>query len=213
MYVFIADIHIRPGNKEDVDRFVAWADHIRGKASAVYILGDLFDYWYTGLESRLLPVLEALSHPDIHILPGNRDFLLKNFRANSMNIIDKEEYRQRLFDKEVLIAHGHTLTDADLGFRILHRLGWPALRLLDRVLPVSAKDRCARLMVKSSSVIRPPHTQITEDIASIKQVDLVICGHLHRYQRLGGLIVLPAFFDTRQWMTWDDNGMVFHSWR
>ncbi len=188
------------------DRFASWLSRARQEAEAVYILGDLFDYWYTGLEDRYPSVMKALGSPKVHIMPGNRDFLLRDSRLQGIDVVHPEELVLTMGDKKVLIAHGHTLTEADAGFRLLHRYGWPLLRLIDARLPVNAKDRCARVLVKSSAVVRPSSATIRENIAAERGVDLVVCGHLHRRVEKDGLIVLGAFFDTGMWLVWDGSG-------
>lgn len=209
MHVFVSDIHIRPGRTEDSYRLISWLNAVQEKASHLYILGDLFDYWYTGMESRVADVLAALDCQWISILPGNRDFLMRKISGFSIDLIRDEEHQIELFSKKVLLAHGHTLTDDDRGFRALHRFGWPVLRVLDRCMPAGIKDNLARFLVKSSASIRPPHAAIREDIAEIRGVETVICGHLHKAFMSPGLIVLPAFFDTHQWLVWDNNGLRF----
>jgi UDP-2,3-diacylglucosamine pyrophosphatase LpxH len=212
VHAFIADIHLRPEAEKDISRFVSWLTDIKAEADAVYILGDLFDYWYTGLEERFREVLGALSSPGVHLLKGNRDFLLKNFLSPEIHIIPAEEFIIRINDTRVLIAHGHTLTQGDTGFRLLHRFGWPLIESLDRMLPLNFKDRLAQLLVDSSAAVRPSFASIREGIEAEKDVDLVICGHLHRYYTGPGLIVLPAFFDSGQWLAWDDSGPNLRSY-
>jgi len=209
VYVFVADIHLRPGVIDDAQRFVSWLRQTRKTASHIYILGDLFDYFYTGLEPRIQDILTALQSPQIHLLAGNRDFLLKNTGMNSINLIQEEEQIITLYGNKVLIAHGHTLTNADPGFKLLHRYGWPVLAHADKWLPIGFKDLCSRFLVKSSAAIRPPHTSIDMDIARKRGVQTVICGHLHRATMSQKLIVLPAFFDTGRWLVWDTHGPRF----
>jgi UDP-2,3-diacylglucosamine pyrophosphatase LpxH len=205
MYAFIADIHLRHESVEAVSRFISWLSFVKD-SHAVYILGDLFDYWYTGMENRFEEVLKALEHPNVHVLKGNRDFLLENLKNTKADIIGQEETIIRIGTTRILLAHGHTLTLADSGFRFLHRFGWPVLEHMDRLLPQRFKDRLANFLVSSSAVVRPSSSSIREGITQEKGVDTVICGHLHRYYTRPGLIVLPAFFDTRQWLSWDESG-------
>ncbi|MEN6447576.1 MAG: metallophosphoesterase [Syntrophaceae bacterium] len=206
MHAFVADVHLRPGDAGDASRFVSWLTGITNDTEAVYILGDLFDYWYTGIEDRFQDVLHALRSPKVHLMRGNRDFLLKNLSSPVIQVIPSEETIIHVGDTRVLLAHGHTLTRADIGFRLLHSCGWPALEHLDRVLPKRLKLRLARFLVSSSATIRPSRAVIREGVAAHAGVDTVICGHLHRSINRPGLIVLPAFFDTGGWLSWDASG-------
>jgi UDP-2,3-diacylglucosamine pyrophosphatase LpxH len=206
VHIFVVDIHLRPGLEKDAERFISWLSKALQDADGIYILGDLFDYWYTGLESGFQDVLEALRSPRIHLLPGNRDFLLNNSYLKGIDIIHAEETVITLYCSRILLAHGHTLTEADSGFKLLHRYGWPVLERFDRLLPLSLKERCARSLVKSSAVIRPSLLNIRGGIHIEKCVDKVICGHLHRHITEPGLIVLPAFYDSGAWLEWDESG-------
>ena len=128
-----------------------------------------------------------------------------------ISIVRPEELRVRIMDKTVLLAHGHTLPRADYGFKFLHRCGWPLIRLADRLIPPQTKDRLATHMVKTSAAIRPLDAVIPEDTAARKDVDLVICGHLHRKVCTDSLLVLPPFQDGGEYMVWDEGGMTFRS--
>jgi UDP-2,3-diacylglucosamine hydrolase len=206
VHAFVADLHLRPDAKDAADRFVSWLSHAKRGSEEIFILGDLFDYWYSGMEARFPEVMEALRSPGIHIMPGNRDFLLRNAHIQGVNVTEAEEMTIALGEKKILLAHGHTLTDADTGFRLLHRYGWPVLERIDRLLPAHVKGRLARAMVKSSAIVRPSTAVIRSGIAGMKGVDMVICGHLHRHVEQEGLIVLPAFFESGTWLEWDAAG-------
>jgi UDP-2,3-diacylglucosamine hydrolase len=206
VHIFVADIHLRPDSKEEAARFISWLSRRLQDADEIYILGDLFDYWYSGIETRFKDVLEALRSPKVHLLPGNRDFLLNNSRQKGIDIILVEETVITINGSRILLAHGHTLTEGDTGFKLLHRYGWPLLEHLDHLFPLSLKDRCACSLVKSSAVVRSSLSNIREGIHTEKGVDTVICGHLHRYITQPGLIVLPAFYDSGAWLEWDKSG-------
>jgi UDP-2,3-diacylglucosamine hydrolase len=204
--IFAADIHLRPDRADEAERFVSWLSQAKAWAESVYILGDLFDYWYTGIEPRFEAVLAALSSPRVRLLPGNRDFLLRNAELPGISVIRNEETVIAIGGQKVMLAHGHTLMEADRGFRLLHRYGWPVLELLDRALSPALKEGCARWLVRSSAAIRPSSGRIRKDIEREKGVDMVICGHLHRFLSQQGLIVLPAFAEKGGWLAWDDAG-------
>ena len=86
---------------DDALRFVSWLEQMKETASHIYILGDLFDYFYTGLEPQISDVLSALKSPRIHLVAGNRDFLLKNMGMNTINLIRSEEQIINLYDRDL----------------------------------------------------------------------------------------------------------------
>jgi UDP-2,3-diacylglucosamine hydrolase len=185
---------------------MSWIENTKQDVQSVYILGDLFDYWFSGLEESLQDVIGTLRDPRIHILPGNRDFLITSLQESGIHVMREEEVITSPSSERLLLAHGHTLTQGDCGFKVLHALGWPVLRFFDRRLPGTLKDDLARLLVASSAAVRPPYAVIDPDIAGRRRVDAVVCGHLHRKLVTKGLIVLPSFFDTGEWLLWDERG-------
>ena len=67
----------------DVSLFISWIQEVAGKAKALYILGDLFDYWVgdvvqSDMEKKVIEALAVLSKQGCELLiqRGNRDFLL-----------------------------------------------------------------------------------------------------------------------------------------
>jgi UDP-2,3-diacylglucosamine pyrophosphatase LpxH len=121
-------------------------------------------------------------------------------------LVSQEELKIRLYGKDYLLAHGHTLTVHDFGFNLLYGLGWPLLRFLDKHLKTESKSRISAMMVNASSAIRPLSSEIKPGICAQKGVDTIICGHLHRGIMREDLIVLPSFADQRAWLEIDDKG-------
>lgn len=209
MHAFLADVHMRPSCPPDRERFITCLEKVKENAERIYILGDLFEYWYGGLEDEVADVIAALAELRICIMSGNRDFLLSG-APSFPGLIKEEELRLELFGKHILISHGHMLTQGDWGFKCLHALGWPVLRRLDAWLKPETKRRLAEYMVRSSAVIRPPHGCISRCIARAKGVDMVICGHLHRGFLSRELIVVPAFVDHAVFLGMDERGAAFY---
>jgi UDP-2,3-diacylglucosamine pyrophosphatase LpxH len=208
MHIFVADLHLRPGNKADEELFIDWLDRFGATASKIFILGDLFEYWYSGIEPKVSNILDAIRLKGANILAGNRDFLMTS-SDKVPGFIRQEELKISLYGKDYLLAHGHSLTTHDLGFGILHSFGWPLLRFLDIHLKTESKDKIASMMIKASSAIRPLSSEIKPGICAQKGVDTVICGHLHRGIMREDLIVLPAFADQRAWLEIDERGRRF----
>jgi UDP-2,3-diacylglucosamine hydrolase len=208
MHIFVADLHLRPGNKDDEALFIDWLEMFGTEASRIYILGDLFEYWYSGIEPRVSNVLDAIRIKGVNVIAGNRDFLMTS-SDRVPGLIREEEVEIMLYGKRYLLAHGHSLTMHDLGFGLLHSLGWPLLRFLDRSLKAESKEKIAGAMIKASSAIRPLSSEIKPGICARKGVDTIICGHLHRGIMREDLIVLPAFADQRAWLEIDERGKRF----
>jgi len=207
MHIFIADIHLKPGNLKEEEAFIHWLSKYGSIAKKIYILGDLFDYWYTGIESKVKNVLKAVDKSNITIVHGNRDFLM---RPSTVPQLEKsEEIILTLYGRKCLAAHGQTLTSRDTGFKILHAAIWPVFKFLDHKLDAGLKETIARKLVRVSSSIRPLSSNIRPEICVEKGVDMVICGHLHRGIMRKDLIVLPPFATERAWLAYDENGPVF----
>jgi len=103
----ISDLHLAP----DMPRtFEAWAAHLRDTpASAVFILGDLFEVWigddarHAGFEARCADVLaEAASRITVAFMCGNRDFLVGGELLRDCGV-------RALPDPTVLVAFGERL--------------------------------------------------------------------------------------------------------
>jgi len=82
--IFLADAHLHPENHERAQSLFDFLTSQRAEADAIYILGDLFDYWVGARQCRRpawAQLLERLGEiatdgPAIGILGGNRDYLL-----------------------------------------------------------------------------------------------------------------------------------------
>jgi UDP-2,3-diacylglucosamine hydrolase len=104
---FISDLHLA----EDTPRtFEAWAGHLRRtRASAVIILGDLFEVWvgdddrHEGFAARCAEVLaEAATRIGVAFMAGNRDFLVGGELLRDCGVL-------ALPDPTVLLAFGERL--------------------------------------------------------------------------------------------------------
>jgi UDP-2,3-diacylglucosamine hydrolase len=130
--VFLSDAHL---GAEALDREAARAarlhaflDSLPGRASALYIVGDLFDFWFeyrTALPRRHFHTLAALSRlrdagVAITYLNGNHDFWLGSFLSESLGVrtvdgaVTVEAQGRRLW-----VHHGDGLIGGDLGYKLL----------------------------------------------------------------------------------------------
>src|SRR6185437_10263882 len=88
--LFISDLHLSGERPETSDQFFRFIDEEARRAGALYILGDLFEYWVgddelTGrdgdpLAAEVVRALRKLSDDGVKVslMHGNRDFLLNS---------------------------------------------------------------------------------------------------------------------------------------
>ncbi len=108
-----------------------WLDEIKEDALAIYLLGDIFDYWYEykyvvpkGF-TRLLGKLGELtdSGVEVHFFIGNHDLWLTDYLAKECGLIlHFKPYITTIHDKKFFLAHGDGLGDDSRSFRFLRRI-------------------------------------------------------------------------------------------
>src|ERR1700684_3075306 len=112
--LFISDLHLDESRPEIVDLFERFLAEEARTASALYILGDLFESWIgddddSALAGRVARALRTLSDSDvpIYFMRGNRDFVLgEDFaRKAGMTILDDPTI-VNLDGAPVLLMHG-----------------------------------------------------------------------------------------------------------
>lgn len=112
-------------------RLVSFLDKIKHEAAAVYLLGDIFDYWYEykyvvpkGF-TRLLGKISELTDMgiEVHFFIGNHDIWCKDYFVEECGmILHKRPMTVELYGKEFYLAHGDGLGDKSLGFRLMRAL-------------------------------------------------------------------------------------------
>jgi len=113
--LFVSDVHLEPSLPQRTRRFQEFLRREASTADALFILGDLIDFWVgPGQEERpafreLVQAFRRLADAGVRIaiLPGNRDFLL---RANALDAwgveVLADPTRLDLGGRKVLITHG-----------------------------------------------------------------------------------------------------------
>ncbi|MBR6048317.1 MAG: UDP-2,3-diacylglucosamine diphosphatase [Bacteroidaceae bacterium] len=129
---FISDAHLGswaiPHHRQQERRLVRFLDEIKNRASAVYLLGDMFDFWYEykmvvprGF-TRFLGKISELTDMgvEVHYFTGNHDIWCKDYLQEECGIIlHREPITVELADKVFYLAHGDGLGDPDWKFKII----------------------------------------------------------------------------------------------
>jgi len=129
---FASDLHLGMQPAEDSLRreklFVEWLLEIQRDASELWLLGDVFDYWFEYKKvvprgfTRLLGTLANLSDAgvEIHLIPGNHDIWIFDYLPNEINlIVHRKRIRKTISSHRFLLGHGDGLYPGDLGYRVL----------------------------------------------------------------------------------------------
>ncbi|HTP13793.1 MAG TPA: UDP-2,3-diacylglucosamine diphosphatase [Bacteroidota bacterium] len=132
---FFSDVHLGLGTKDDdrkrEQRVIRFLDMVKNDGRELFILGDLFDYWFEYKSVvpkgyfRLFSKLSELRYRGIQIsyLAGNHDFWLKTYLSDELGIrIFTDPFEQTIGGKKFYLHHGDGLLRKDTGYRILKRI-------------------------------------------------------------------------------------------
>jgi UDP-2,3-diacylglucosamine hydrolase len=112
-------------------KFVAWLDHIKEDAAAIFLLGDLFDFWFEYKTvvpkgfTRTLGKLAEISDSGIPIyfFVGNHDLWMRDYFKTELNIEVFHKPQDFTFNnKTFLIGHGDGLGPGDKGYKRMKKV-------------------------------------------------------------------------------------------
>lgn len=145
---FASDLHLGvPNYEESLKRekhFVRWLDEVRQDASEIFIVGDLFDFWFEYKHAvprgfvRVLGKLAELTDSGlpIHMFTGNHDMWIFDYLPKETGVTLYREPIEREWNKKrFLIGHGDGLGPGDHGYKFIKKafankfLQWSFARL------------------------------------------------------------------------------------
>lgn len=132
---FLSDAHLGSRaikhRRTQERKLVRFLDEIKDKASAIYLVGDMFDFWYEykyvvpkGF-TRFLGKLSELtdSGVEIHFFIGNHDIWCFDYLEEECGVkIHKTPMTTEINGKTFYIAHGDGLGDPDKMFQLLRKM-------------------------------------------------------------------------------------------
>ena len=195
---FIADLHLAEERPQASGRFFHFLETIAKGADALYILGDLFEYW-VGDDDLDAPIarqsaqkIKALteSGTPVYFMHGNRDFLLAQRYADScgMTLIDDPTVIS-LYGTPTLLTHGDTLCTDDRSYQRYRKLiRHPLIRRTLSALPLGLRHVMARSARSGSERAKTGKAYDIMDVNQAAVVDMfrqsgvmrMIHGHTHR---------------------------------
>ncbi|OMP32405.1 UDP-2,3-diacylglucosamine diphosphatase [Mangrovimonas sp. DI 80] len=132
---FASDNHLGAPTKEASrpreQKFVAWLDEIKQDAAAIFLIGDLFDFWFEYKTvvpkgfTRILGKLAEISDSGIPIyfFVGNHDLWMDGYFEEELNIPVYHEPQEFIFnDTTFFIGHGDGLGPGDKGYKRMKKV-------------------------------------------------------------------------------------------
>ena len=201
MYYFASDVHLGADGSDETRRrerrFVAWLDMAARDAEAIFLVGDIFDFWFEYVRVipkgfvRTLGKLAEIADRGVRIyfFTGNHDMWCYDYFERECGIkVFFSPQRMRLAGRNVLIAHGDNMNIDDKPLlRLMNTIfrsktargifSWAALRFGHWWSGKSRKTHAAETLTRDSLGFLIDYARRYE--AQHPDTDYIIFGHMH----------------------------------
>ena len=195
--LFISDLHLSDQRPDLSRAFLHFLDTHAAHAEALYILGDLFDFWLgddddADISHQVMLALQTLHSSGVKLffLQGNRDFLAGNgfAKRTGCTLLDEETIID-LNGTRTLLMHGDTLCTEDVNYLAFRRkVRNPITQFIFRLLPLSLRKKIFYKVKADSKASKQQKTAMIMDVTAQAVADVMqkhratrlIHGHTHR---------------------------------
>lgn len=235
--LFVSDVHLTPAEPETFLLFLEFLEKEVAGARALYLLGDLFDFWVGPRQAarpgwgEIFARTRALreSGTEVYFQRGNRDFALDGAFATAQGLrVLADIAETTLGDRRVLLTHGDLLCTRDVRYQRMRRVirSRPARWLLDR-LPwrVAAGLAGGFRRASDAEISRKSSWVLDPDMALAKEwlergFDALIFGHVHRGEtyrvsladREATIFVLGSWENRPGFVEWDGTRLAMRAY-
>jgi UDP-2,3-diacylglucosamine hydrolase len=198
-YLFISDLHLCASRPHITIAFLDFLQTTVTRARALYILGDLFEYWAGDddiddvLHQQVITAFRALADTGVQLflMHGNRDFLINQSFCSAAKItLLNDPTLVVLNDKKALLSHGDDLCTDDIAYQSFrHQVrdkNWQAeflkLPLQTRKKQIEAiRTRSEQEKSQKSAQIMDVNVDtVNALLQAYHYPELLIHGHTHR---------------------------------
>ena len=167
-------------------RFLAWLRDL--DAARLFVLGDLFDFYWEEPTPKQEPVVAALERfkGELVILPGNHDFAL----GRRLGRFAVPSWRGELAGVDTLLVHGDE-ADRSLGYRALKAVvRSPGVRAAGRLTGAAGWFGARASSVSRVHGVRPGLLEAQRAWAAQQDAARVVMGHSHQQTMEPSFVVL-----------------------
>lgn len=235
---FASDFHLglnagaAPVEREK--KVVAWLDEAAREADQIYLLGDVFDFWWEyrlvvpkGF-TRFLGALSAITDSGIpvHFFTGNHDMWVGDYLTKECGVTIHTGPLTTSFNGRIFhLAHGEGLGSQNKGFKILLSIFRnKPLRVMYSALHPSIGVGFGHRWSLSSRLgkgISTPYmgeekedlVRYSRGILANEKIDYFIYGHRHLAMKIklnkgAEIIYLGDWINSRSYAVWDGNELT-----
>ena len=203
---FASDVHLgapaMANNREREKLFVKWLDQVKVDAEEIYLMGDIFDFWFeykravpSGFTRVLVKIAEITdSGIPVHFFTGNHDIWVFDYLAEETGVIvHRDIVKTELNGKKFFLGHGDGLGPYDKSYKLLKKiftspfLQWSFARIHPNfgiwlALKWSGKSRLSNGMVEADNfrgVDKEWLVLYAKDELTKEHFDFFVFGHRH----------------------------------
>ncbi len=132
---FASDVHLGApalhNNRERELLFASWLDEVKKDAESIFLLGDIFDFWFEYKRvvprgfTRILGKLAEITDSGIpvHFFTGNHDIWVFDYLPKEIGVqVHRDILKTNLHGKRFFIGHGDGLGTHDKGYKFLKKI-------------------------------------------------------------------------------------------
>lgn len=201
-HLFISDLHLCASRPHITAAFIEFLLHTAAKAKALYILGDLFEYWAgdddinDAFHQVIINAFSTLAESGvpIYLMHGNRDFLIaENFCQAAKATLIQDPTLIDLHGKKALLSHGDDLCIDDVAYQQFrsqvrdkqwqaHFLSQPLQSRKNQIETIRARSAQEKSH-KPMEIMDVNADAVNALVKKYRYPDLFIHGHTHRPNR------------------------------
>jgi len=229
---FASDLHLGlPTHKESLPReklFIKWLDRIKSDTAELYLLGDIFDFWFEYRQvvpkgyNRFIGKIAEFTDAGIpvYFFSGNHDVWMFNYFQDELGVeMHHKPLIKNILNKKFFLAHGDGLGKGDVGYKLMKSIFTnPALQwLFARLHPNfslwfgnqwSVSSRYSKELTHEFRGESELITRFTRSELEKHHFDFFIFGHwhspvIHPLNESSNLVVLGDWLVNNTYSVWD----------